>query len=159
MSHRLLDIENIGRIGQMFLSGDLLQKVLVDAYTWDEDEINYDIPVFNALKATLLKIERINPDMRVAGRLWLWYGANRRMAIPVMRCTEEGGISHIIQPASPALLAALRGGQTADEARADGRRVFYFPLRDSTDTVVGALELAEGTGVRPFVYRYDTVTR
>jgi hypothetical protein len=163
MRERLLDIENIGRIGLMFINGDLLRDVLIDPYTCDEDDTNYNIPAFNALKAALSKIERMNPDVYMTGVLWQWYPGNRRMAAPAVvgRAHPVTGwkipdppTGWVISDCSDELLDAMQNRNITSIDHADGRRTCYFPVRTSTGDVAGALELTEG-GVRgPYERNY-----
>lgn len=158
MADRILDIENIGRIGQMLISGDTLSRAMVDDYTWDEDETNYDFAAFNELKWMLMKIERMNPDMYLCGALWIWYRANRRMVIPAIAGKSAPRVGHVIMPADPALMDTLQNGVNSTCDRGDNSRTYYFPIRNSLDAIVGALELTTQAEIRPYVYRYDAVS-
>lgn len=157
MAERLLDIENIGRIGQMLISGDLLTRVLVDDYTWDEDDTRYRFSEFNTLKWALMKTERLNPDICLSGALWLWYRANRRMVVPVIVDQMRPRPGHVILPGNPALMETLLKGVNTTRTHEDGAQAHYFPIRNSLDAIVGALELTTQPVKRPFAFRYDTV--
>jgi len=146
---RALDIENIGRIGQMFLDGDSLKNVMVDPLTCDEDDTNYNIPAFNSLKIALSKIERLNPDIYIAGILWQWYPANKRMVAPVVVGRHLPGdfssVPWMITDCPPALKEAMQQGKNTSTTREDSLQVYYFPIKTSGGDIVGALELAEKT--------------
>jgi len=163
MQERRLDIENIGRIGVMFIDGDLLKDVLNDPLVWDDDDTDYNIPAFNKLKAALSKIERINPDLYLTGVLWQWYPANRRMAAPAVagRVLPTTGWMKPDPPTGwmitdcPAELSdALRNTKNTVAERGDGMRTYYFPVKSSAGDVVGALELTEGGERGPYECNY-----
>ena len=144
---RVLDIENIGRIGQMFIDGDLLKIVMADPLTCDEDDTNYNIPAFNELKIALTKIERLNPDIYLAGILWQWYPANKRMVTPAVVGRHLPGdfvtVGWLINDCPPVMLEALQQAKTTVVTRDNGYRTFYFPIKTSAGDVAGVLELTE----------------
>ena len=144
MAQRVLDVENIGRIGQMFISGDLLEHILIDRFTCDEDDTDYNIPAFNALKVSLQKIERINPELNITGVIWYWYPANRRMAVPAVAGRSHPSVGWVISPCDEVLSKTLNNGVDTKFESAEGQITYYFPIRNSADTVVGALELTSG---------------
>lgn len=144
---RVLDIENIGRIGQMFIDGDLLKEVVADPLTCDEDDTNYNIPAFNTLKKALSKTERLNPDIYLSGILWQWYPANKRMVAPAVVGRHLPGDFYtapwMINDCPAALAEAMRNDKHTSVIREDGLYTFYFPIKTSAGDVVGALELTE----------------
>ena len=144
---RVLDIENIGRIGQMFIDGDLLKEVVADPLTCDEDDTNYNISAFNILKKALSKTERLNPDIYLAGILWQWYPANKRMVAPAVVGRHLPGDFYtapwMINDCPSALAEAMRNNKHTCVVREDGFDTFYFPIKTSAGDVVGALELTE----------------
>ena len=146
MPERILDMENIGRIGLMFIDGDLLAKVLKDPYTCDEDDTNYDIPAFNCLKKALMKTERMNPDKYLTGVLWQRYPANKLMASPAVagKSMPWKSQSWMITKCAPALYEAMESDKLTSAEFSDGRRTLYFPVKSSSGEIVGALELTEG---------------
>ena len=163
MAERLLDIENIGRIGQMFINGDLLKNLIIDPLTCDEDDTDYDIPAFNKLKAALSKIERMNPDIYITGVIWQWYPANKRMAAPavvgrVLPVTHwkkaDPQTGWMITDCSAPLSEALRQNRNTSAVFEDGRKTYYFPIKTSDGNVTGALELTEGGEPGPFERTY-----
>ena len=144
---RVLDIENIGRIGQMFIDGDLLKIVVADPLTYNEDDTNYNIPVFNTLKKALMKTERINPDIYLAGILWQCYPANKRMVAPAVVGKHLPGdwssVPWMINDCPEAMTEAMCKDKITTIKREDGRKTCYVPIKASTGDVVGALELTE----------------
>ena len=146
---RALDIENIGRIGLMFIDGDLLRDVMADPFTCDEDDTNYNIPAFNELKVALLKIERINPDLYISGVLWQCYPANKRMVAPAVvgKSLPRGGWGPspgwLINDAPAPLMEAITQKKCVTVTEKDGKTTCYFPVKTAAGDVVGALELGE----------------
>lgn len=157
MARRVLDIENIGRIGLMFLDGDLLDKLLIDPFTCDEDDTDYDIPAFNALKRALMKIERMNPDMHIAGDIWISYRANKRMGVPVIAGKQHTDAGWIIAPLNEYLQKTLNEGINTRRIAPDGNEIWYFPITDTCGRVAGALELRAYRDRAPYEHRYDAV--
>lgn len=147
MTERKLDIENIGRIGLMFIDGDLLKNVLIDPLTCDEDDTDYDIPAFNKLKAALSKIERMNPDIYLTGVIWQWYPRNRRMASPAVagKSLPASRTGWMITDCADKLAEAMREDKFTSAISENGIKTCYFPVKTSAGEVVGALELTEET--------------
>ena len=144
---RTLDIQNIGRIGQMFIDGDLLQNVMADPLTCDEDDTNYNIPVFNTLKKVLMKIERMNPDIYYSGIIWLWYPANKRMVIPAVvgrhLSADFSAGPWLINNAPPEMAEAMQSNKNTAAAGSHGHKTYYFPIATAAGDVVGVLDLTE----------------
>jgi len=157
MAARLLDIENIGRIGQMFLNGDLLRNILNDRFTCDEDDTDYNADAFNPLKHALSKIERMNPDLEITGVIWYWYPANKRMAVPAIVGKALPKEGWIISPCDDYLYQTLTTKANTSFTLEDGRQVYYFPINASDGNVVGALALTLGGEVGMYEKRYFTV--
>ena len=155
MAERKLDIENIGRIGQMFLNGDLLEVIMADRFTCDEDDTDYNIEAFNALKKSLMKTERMNPDMHVTGVIWYWYPANKRMAVPAVAGKTLPMSGWTIAPCDDGLYKCLSDGVNTKINLRDDEITHYFPIRNSADSIVGALALAIGGSRDRLAYRYD----
>ena len=156
MTDRKLDIENIGRIGQMFLNADILGNILVDRFTCDDDDTDYNIEVFNELKITLMKIERLNPDIYITGAVWYWYPANKKMAAPVIAGRAQAAVGWVISPCNEALYKCMSEDVNTSTAMPEGKTVHYFPLRDSNCDVIGALELTEGAEYGMFEKHYNS---
>jgi len=143
-----LDIKNIGRIGQMFLSGDLLEDVLKNPLTCEEDDFNYNIPAFNELKIALSKIERLNPDLDVSGILWQWYPANKRMVAPAVcgkKLPDVPAPSWMIMDCPAPMRKAMEQDKYVRDDKDGGSTVWYFPIKTSAGDVVGALSLTQST--------------
>jgi len=155
MSERKLDIANIGRIGQIFIDGDILPDILMDPFTCDDDNTDYNIEVFNKLKITLMKIERLNPDIYLTGAIWSWYKANKRMATPVIAGRAQPSVGWVISPCNDELQRTLSEDVETVRNWEDGKTSYYFPIRTSECDVVGALELIAGSEYGPHEKRYN----
>lgn len=153
MANMLLDIDTIARIGLMFIEGDLLARVLVDPYTCDDDDTDYDAEAFNALKKTLMKLERMNPEQEINCVLWQWYPANRLMATPAVAGKALPATGWRITPCSAPLYSCLRGAAAVKTILGDGRRTHFYPVKASDDAVVGALEITDSGEMGPYEKR------
>ena len=135
-----LDADSIAAIGLMFLDGDTLEALLIDRI----GHTDYDFGAFNALKRPLMKVERINPALAVTAVLWQLRPDNANVALPVV-CGKtlpfEGWRS---APVSDELRRALDGAFGVVQPRSAVCTSHYYPLRNSDDEVVGALELIIG---------------
>lgn len=140
----MLDIENIGRIGQMFLDGDSLENLLNDRFTCDDDNIDYKFDLFNQLKISLMKIERINPDYALVGVIWYWYPTNRQMATPVIAGRKHPYEGWVVSPCKEELTKTLKSGTPTSMKRPDETTSYFWPIKNSDAEIVGALELIEG---------------
>ena len=74
---RRLDIDNVARIGLMFLDGDKFENVMTDKLSLDYDDVNYVYNDFNELKVSMLKLERISPELNISTVLWQLRPDNR----------------------------------------------------------------------------------
>ena len=145
------DLIEIARIGVLFLPGDALENVMPPerreypllAWTGSEyglgDEIDYVEDNFNAVKRTLLLIERIDPRRSAQSAVWI-----RRPESPDKgEVIVAGGTGPIegtqIERLRPELERALAGTPTR-LWRGWGETV-YYPIRNSDEEIVGALEI------------------
>lgn len=139
---RKLDIENVARIGLMFLDGDKFEDVLLDKLSIDYDDVNYNHEYFSELKGTLLKIEKINPDLNVTGVLWQLRPDNPDLVVPVIvgNAFPEEGEGWMITPINQEMKMTFKTGVEQIKKR-DNCTSYYYPLRNSNDIIVGVLEL------------------
>jgi hypothetical protein len=63
MANMVLDVDNIARIGLMYLDGDKAENVMKDRLSLDYDDVTYDHADFLALKTAMTRMERINPEI------------------------------------------------------------------------------------------------
>ena len=134
-----LDISSIAKIGLMFLDGDHLEDILLDAY----GHTDYDFDNFNSCKATIMKIERMNPNLHLIAVLWQKRPDNEEMAVPVVAGKalplEGFGTSRI----TPSMQKAFDGEWDIQYERIPGGISHYYPVRNSDAEIVGVLELLE----------------
>lgn len=150
--NRLEDIGEIARIGLMFLDGDRLEDVLRDKYSTDPDDINYNPEIFNDLKITLMKIEKINPELGLGTVLWQLRPDNRDMVVPVIIGSELRHGAKIVAPFPPVspwdiqqpnqwMKTVFDTGIESSVTWNDATTSFYFAVRNSDGDITGVLEL------------------
>lgn len=148
MANRILDIDNIARIGLMFLDGDKVGNVMLDRFSLDYDDVTYDHEDFRDLKTAMTKMERINPDLDITTVLWQLRPDNNKLAVPLIcgnAFPEEGWE---ITPVNPEIDSVFVTGQSSIKRRTDTCSSHYYPVRNSENSIVGAIELLVGRGFR-----------
>ena len=137
---RLLDPDNIARIGLMFLDGDSFESVLLDRV----GHVDYNFEAFNRCKIPLMKIERMNPDLAVTAVLWQPKLGNPDVMLPLVAGKAlpfEGWQFAVI---NDAMRGAMSGVFGAVRARSSACASHYYPIRNSDAEIVGVLELIVG---------------
>ena len=146
------DICEIARIGLMFLDGDKLEEVLKDRYSTEQDDINYNSDIFNLMKITLMKIEKIYPELGLGTVLWQLRPDNSDMVVPVVIGSELRHGAEIVAPFPPVapweiqqvnkwMKAVFADGNASKVKWDDGTTSYYFAVRNSEDDITGVLEL------------------
>ena len=135
-----LDVDSVARAGLIFLDGDSLEDILLDAY----GHTDYNFDLFNNCKITIMKIERINPGLKLTAFLWQARPDNPRMAVPVVAGNALPLTGYGAVEISPALAAALDGTFGTTAQYPSGARSHYYPVRNSDGEIAGALELLAG---------------
>ena len=134
-----LTLDSIASIGLMFLDGDTFETVLIGAH---DRQVDYEFDKFNKCKATVMKIERLNPEKNLTVFLWQLRPDNPDVILPLVagRQLPRTGYSGIT--VTPPIAAALKGkfGGCITEYEGGGSS-HYYPIRNSDDEVVGVLEL------------------
>lgn len=142
---RELDIDNIARIGLLFLDSDKFEEVLLDKTFGDYDEVNYNHEYFNILKIALLKIEKINPDVSVVTILWQKHKDNEALVIPVILssqpCFGSWEEEWCVQIMNDEMKAAFNLSKQQSKTRNNGFKSNYYPMKNSNDEIVGVLEI------------------
>lgn len=135
-----LDIENVARIGLMYLDGDKLEEILLDRY----GDTDYDFDNFNEVKKSIMKLERINPDLKLSAFLWRLHPNNSNMAIPVVagNALPMEGWGRTL--ANEVIKAVFETGEKKVMKRTETLTSYYYPVRNSDDEIVGVLELLHG---------------
>jgi hypothetical protein len=144
MPERFLDIDNVARIGLMYIDGDKLEDVLVDKLTLDYDNVNYDHICFNDLKIAVLKLERINPDLSLTAILWQLRPDNRELVVPVLAGSALPEEGWEITEINSEMKKVFETGMSQTRKRAGTCSSFYYPVRSSNADIVGVLELLHG---------------
>ena len=137
-------IDEIARIGLLFLDGDAFEDVLID----QEEHTDYRFAPFTDLKADLLRIERIDPDLEMSAILWREYPGNRYVMEPLVAGSglPNTGPRRIF--ATPPMRAAYGTGTNQMDDQSPKGIAYYYPLRNSKDDIVGLLELLVGRGYK-----------
>jgi hypothetical protein len=144
----------IARIGALFVSGDVLERVMPPE-RWEypllvagaqgkfavSDEVDFDEDNFNTLKRVLLLTERIDPTRKPYTALWI-----KRPEDPThCEVMVAGGAlpkeGCDIQPLWPEIMRAFSGSPTRWDR--DGGVTVYYPIRNSDEDIVGVLEVSE----------------
>jgi hypothetical protein len=136
-----LDADSIAKIGLMFLDGDSLEDVLLDKV----GHTDYNFDKFNICKITLMKIERINPSLDIAGVIWQRRVDNPDIAIPVIAGKSlpyEGWQRTYV---TDEMRRGFEGEFGTVKTRPAGASSHYYPIRNSDYEIVGVLELIAGS--------------
>ncbi|MDR1440489.1 MAG: hypothetical protein LBJ10_11010 [Clostridiales bacterium] len=134
-----LDIDSVAHIGLLFLDGDSLEGALLDKY----GHTDYDFDKFNACKKSIMKIERMNPSLKLTAALWQKRPDNASMAVPVVAGRALPSEGFAPSPVSPEMEAAFSGCSSWAE-RGTGGASHYYPVKNSDAEIVGVLELLAG---------------
>ena len=137
-------VDELARIGLLFLDGDAFETVLID----QEDHTDYRFAPFTDLKADLLRIEAIDPDLDVSAILWRVYPGNAYVAEPLIAGSglPNSGWRRVFAPLP--LRETFRAGTPQVNPQPPKGTAHYYPLRNSNDDVVGVLELLVGRGFK-----------
>ena len=141
---RCLDLENVVRIAYMFIDGDKLDCVLKDPYSIHFGMNDYVIDNFNHLKMGLLHIEQINPDMRLVALLWKVRPDNKKIMYVAAAGTTYGYEGVMPLHTTPEVYRAIVKGECSVKNRDDGAVSYYYPVKNSNEEIIGALELISG---------------
>ncbi len=139
-----IPLEEVARIGLLFLDGDAFEKVLPEkCLTYHGgDDLDYNEEEFNQLKITLMKIERIRAG--VAAVLW-----RRRPDAPengevlVAASTINWTPINRVGPLPKQMVRCLEEGKPTRLKHKDGSHSLFSPLLNSDAEVVGVFELHE----------------
>ena len=137
-------VDELARIGLLFLDGDAFETVIID----QEDHTDYRFAPFTDLKADLLRIEAMDPDLDVSAILWRVYPGNGYVAEPLIAGSglPNSGWRRVFAPVP--LREAFRTGMPRAHPQPPKGTSHYYPLRNSNDDIVGVLELLVGRGYK-----------
>ena len=140
MEYRQLDVDNIARIGLMFVDGDSFENVLIDRI----GHVDYDFDAFNRCKIPLMKIEKINPDLKITAAMWQYRADNHEYALPLVAGQAlpfEGWARALV---NPEMRRAFGGEFGPVKTRSAACNSHYYPIKNSNAEIVGVLELIVG---------------
>lgn len=135
-----LDLDCVVRIGLMYLDGDQFEDVLLDKH----GDTDYDFARFKNVKNDLTRLENINPALGVCAVLWQRHPRNPALAVPVVAGRSLPLEGWTRSPVSSELERAFSGEGPVVRQRKAGVVSHYYPVRNSDDEIVGALELLQG---------------
>lgn len=141
--YRILDIDNVARIGLMYIDGDKLENILVEKL----GHTDYVFENFNAVKKSLMKLEKINPELGLIAEIWQRRADNEDVVFPVVAGRAlpiEGSRRRWI---NPEMKAVFETGVKQVYDRGDGIISYYYPIKNSDAEIVGVLELISGVKV------------
>ena len=143
MTHLNLDADGVARIGLMFLDGDELEKAVIDGV----GQVDYDFQYFNRVKKIVMKIEKINPSLKLTAVVWQKKPENDALMMPMVAGSQlprEGHSFAVINKTAGSAFDGVFGGLFD---RGDGTRSRYYPVRNSDHEIIAVLELLEGERV------------
>lgn len=138
---KVLDIDTIARIGLMYINGDKLEDVLLDKY----GHTDYDFDNFNDLKKSIMKLERIDPDLGLTAILWQLRIDNENLVTPVVAGNALPVEGWQRQPVNPEMKKVFETGSNQIKERNENLYSYYYPVKNSDAEIVGVLELLYGS--------------
>lgn len=132
---RSLTITEAARIARMYLDGDRVETLLLDK----TGHVDYDFESFNIIKASLMKAERINPDLKYSLILWTERAGKRNIVEPIVCASVLPVEGWRETEANKSLIRALSGEEDVHYLR-DNSESTYFPVYNSDHEIVGAIE-------------------
>ena len=136
-----LDVDNVARIGLMYIDGDKLETVLLNKTSASTDDITYDHAQFNELKMALLKLEKINPDLNLSALLWQQRPGNPDVVMPIVVGSALPCEGPDFPFASDDMKAVFRTGESHSVTKNCGCMAHYYAVRNSDELIAGVLEL------------------
>jgi hypothetical protein len=139
-TYEKLDIDSVARIGLLYLDGDRLENILLDRY----GHTDYDFENFNAVKKSLIKMEKINPVLDLTAILWQLRPDNDELVVPVVAGNAfpfEGWRRTYI---NGEMKQVFMTGEKQVKRRSEACSSYYYAVRNSDDEIVGVLELIHG---------------
>ena len=132
---RSLTIMEVARIARMYLDGDRVETLLLDK----TGHVDYDFESFNIVKASLMKAERIHPELKYSIILWTPRAGKRNVVEPIV-CASVLPVEGWREiNANESQIKALSGEENVPFTR-DNSTSTYFPVYNSDHEIVGAME-------------------
>ncbi len=132
---RSLTLAEVARIARMYLDGDRVETLLLDK----TGHVDYDFESFNIVKASLMKAERIHPELNYSLILWTKRAGKRNIVEPVVCASVLPVEGWRETKANDSLIRALSGEEDVCFVR-DNSHSAYYPVYNSDHEIVGALE-------------------
>ena len=142
--YRSLDIDNVARIGLMYIDGDRFEEILLDKL----GHTDYHFENFNVVKKAVSKLEKINPDLNLIAVLWQRRINNEDAVVPLVAghaLPVEGWRRRKI---NEEMRVTYDTGEKQVYARENGAVSYYYPVKNSNAEIVGVLELLSGVRER-----------
>ena len=135
-----MDVNDVARIGLLFLDGDAFENALIDK----TGATDYDFDQFNRVKHTLLNIEMIAPELNLAAICWkrYWFDSNAVIPLIAGRSLPVEGCKRRLGHAS--LMSVFETGEANTYERASGTTSHYYAFYNSDGEIAGCLELLSG---------------
>ncbi len=138
--YRILDIDNVARIGLMYIDGDKLENILVEKL----GHTDYVFENFNAVKSSVIKLEKINPDLNLIAVIWQRRIDNEDVVFPVVCGRALPVEGHGRRWINQHMREVFETGQKRVYDRGNGVVSYYYPIKNSDAEIVGVLELISG---------------
>jgi hypothetical protein len=127
---------DIARIGLTFIEGDAVEDALLDKY----GPVDYDFDKFNQVRKVLGKMHKLAPDLDMVCIVWQQRPDNPEVVFPLVLCTSFPLEWWRKQKPNAFLKRAFLGEETVYE-RGGRCKSLYYPIRNSDERIVGALEI------------------
>ena len=138
--YRVLDIDNVARIGLMYIDGDRLENILIEKL----GHTDYDFVNFNVVKKAVMKLEKINPELALIAEVWQQRADNEDVVVPVVAGRAlpiEGSRRRWI---NQEMKSVFESGSSQIFKRENDVVSYYYPIKNSDADIVGVLELISG---------------
>ena len=136
--------DRVARIGLMYLDGDAFETMLLDR----SGDTDYDFDNFVQVKRSLSFLERIEEEAKLCAVLWQAYRDNPSLSVPVAAGSSLPLEGWTRTRTSKELQAVYsRGERPVRTDPVAGTTHYYYPVRNSDDDIVGALEPIAGLAV------------
>jgi len=134
------DFDGIAHIGIIFLDGDALEDILIDAY----GPTDYNFLNFNKCKEVLIKMERLNSNYKFSAFLWQKRPDNPNIVVPVVAGRQLPLTGWLKIEMTQAMRRAYNGEWGVKDQRQGGCHSYYYPVKNSNAEIVGILEILSG---------------
>lgn len=138
--YRQLDAMTISDIALLFIEGDFLENVLLDKC----GHTDYDFEKFTALKRVLTSVENIEPCLDISAVLWQPHVINKYVGAPLVAGNSLPHEGCKRRRLSKEIQETMEQDKCLTKHWEDGTVSLYRAVKNSSDEIVGVLELIEG---------------